>query len=35
MSVRAGQPDTECLAYGFIRKIPGLSGGSITTDLKR
>ena len=35
MSMLVSQPDTDRLAYGFIRKTLNLTGGNLTTHLRR
>ena len=35
MSMLVGQPDTDRLAYGFIRKSLDLTGGNLTTHLRK
>jgi len=35
MSMLVGQPDSDRLAYGFIRKTLDLTGGNLTTHLRK
>lgn len=35
MSMLVSQPETDRLAYGFIQKVLGLTGGNLTTHLRR